>query len=249
MKPAQLFKPQKSKYLVFTLDYLMPFLITLAVIAGGYLLRFSPIFSVTTIDCQLDYQSCENPGVLAELDKLKGQNIFIVSAKEIADKLTSGDFTIRAVTMRKALPGILKFELHSVYPTVAIQVAGNPDTWVVLDDQFRVVGPKTSNPNVPTVIINSPLTLTIGQPPAEGSVLETLKITKIFKQESFSYLSLTLTDPDTIELVLPSQKKAVFTLKKDILPQLRALQTILTDATILEGVGTIDVRFSQPVLR
>jgi len=50
-------------------------------------------------------------------------------------------------------------------------------------------------------------------------------------------------------LALDSGKIAIFTPKKDELVQLRALQTILTDATILEGVNTIDVRFARPVLR
>lgn len=249
MKSAHVFKPQKSKYLVFTTDYFMPFLIILGVIIGGYLLRYSPIFNVTTIDCQLDYQVCENRGVLAELDKLKGLNIFVVSGKDIATKLTSGDFTIREVTMRKSLPGNLKFEIHSVYPTVAIQVEGNLDSWLVMDDQFRVIGPRSSDPNVPTLIVNNPLTLTIGKPPTDQAILDALNLTKILKQESFTYQSLTLIDSDTIELTLENNRRAIFTLNKDILPQLRALQTILSDATILVGVATIDVRFSQPVLR
>ncbi len=249
MKVAPVFKPQKSKYLVLTADYFMPFLIILGVIIGGYLMRYSPVFSVVTIECTLDYQICENRGVLAELDKLKGSNIFVVSDREIVKTLTSGDFTIREVTMRKSLPGTLKFELHSVYPVVAIQVEGNPNSWLVMDDQFRVIGQRQTDPNVPTVIIDSPLTLTLGKPPTDPSILESLNVTKIFKQESFAYKSLSLRDLETIQLVLPNDKIALFTLNKEILPQLRALQTILADATILSGVGTIDVRFSQPVLK
>jgi hypothetical protein len=182
------------------------------------------------------------------LDKLKGQNIFTLKISEISEKLTSGDFTIREVVLTKQLPGIIKLDLQSVYPVVALQVIGDP-TWVVMDSNFRVIGTRDSEPNVPTVIVQSPLSLVVGKVPDDELIKGTLALARRLADELFSVKTITLMDSDTIELALSSGVKAIFTPKKDELVQLRSLQVILSDATIMTGVKTIDVRFGRPVLR
>lgn len=248
MEHPKVFSPASSKYLVFTADYLLPTFISLGVILLGYFVLYSSFFKISTITCSTDYQECANPSVIAELDKLKGQNIFTLKISEISEKLTSGDFTIREVVLTKQLPGIIKLDLQSVYPVVALQVIGDP-TWVVMDSNFRVIGTRDSEPNVPTVIVQSPLSLVVGKVPDDELIKGTLALARRLADELFSVKTITLIDADTIELALSSGVKAIFTPKKDELVQLRSLQVILSDATIMTGVKTIDVRFGRPVLR
>lgn len=238
----------RSKYLVITLDYLIPILICLGVIALGYFTLYSSYFKINTVVCIIDYAECVDPSVLAELDKLKGQNIFTLSESSVTTRLASGDFTIRQVALTKELPGKIILDLQSVYPMAALQVSGDP-TWIILDQNHRVIGSRDSDPNVPTVIVPGPLTLTVGKVPSDDLLIQSIELARNLADELFTIKSITLVDADTINLTLSDGRIAVFTPKSDLSKQLRSLQLILRDATMTLGIKIIDVRFSRPVLR
>lgn len=248
MAIAPVFHPARSKYLVFTADYLIPLAICLGVLVLGYFALYSPFFKVSSLTCSLDFQVCENPALLAELDKLIGQNIFTLNSAQVSARLTSGDFTIREAVLTRQLPGKVKAELQSVYPVVALQIKADP-TWVVMDSRFRVIATRNIDPNVPTVVVPGPLTLVLGKPPSDESITQTLRLAIRLADELVSLTSITLLDEDTIQLTLSNGKLAILTPKKKELEQIRALQAVLGNDTILKDTRTIDVRFARPVLR
>jgi cell division septal protein FtsQ len=248
MDKTKVFEPSHSKYFVFTTDYLLPTFISLAVLTLVYLVFYSSFFQIKQVVCHSDYQECKDVSLIAELDKLKGQNIFTLNQNQVASRLTSGNFMIREVTVNKELPTTIKLDLASIYPVVALQVLGDSN-WIVLDGQYRVIGTRSTDPNVVTITLQSPLTLTIGKPISDPHILAGLKLGKLFSDELLNVKSITLLDNQIIEVKLPDGKLALFTTEKDFTVQLRALQAILGNATIIKGVQTIDVRFSQPVLR
>jgi len=248
MDSPHVFEPAKSKYLVITIDYLLPIFLSIFVIFLFYLAIFSPIFTVKQVSCTLDFSECTHPSVLAELDKLKGQNIFRLQSDAISTKLTSGDFTIREVVMKKSLPDSIGVELQSVYPVVALQVVGDPN-WVVLDSQFRVIATRSSDPNVPTVVVPGPLVLTVGKPVTDDVLVQSIKLALSLSSELISVKSITMVDEFTIHITLDSGIVAIFSPKVDELRQLKTLQVVLSGGTITTGIRTIDVRFIQPVLR
>ena len=248
MDSPHVFHPAKSKYLVITADYLLPFFLSGLIIFLFYLVIFSPVFRVTQITCSLDYGECSDPSVISELDKLKGQNIFRLQPDSLRSKLTSGDFTIREVSMKKTLPDQINIELESVYPVVALQVVGD-QSWVVLDPQFRVIATRNADPNVPTVIVPGPLVLTVGKPVTDPVIVQTIKLALSLSSELISVKSITMVDENTIHITLDSGIVAVFNPKIDESRQLKTLQVVLAGGTITKGVRTIDVRFLQPVLR
>lgn len=248
MDSAPVFHPTRSKYIVFTADIIIPFLIILGVVVGIYLLLFSKYFEITQIKCQLDFSECNDPAMISELNMLKGQNIFKFKTGSVRSRLTSGDFTIREASITRVLPGTVNINLASIYPVVALQVQGDP-RWVVLDSKHRVIGSREQDPNVPTVIVKNKLTFAVGRPPADDLLIHSLDLAVRLSQQLTTIKSIVLNDQDNIELVLSSGIHAILTPKKDEQEQLRALQAVLSSATILKGVKTIDVRFSQPVLR
>lgn len=248
MQVAPVFKPSRSKYLVFTTDIIIPTLICACVGTLAYTLLYSPIFKVQKVSCLVDYRPCENPSLGAELDKLIGQNIFKLSPARIKARLTSGDFTIRQVEITRRLPSRVEVSLQSVYPHVALQVK-DESRWVVLDTQLRVIGSRDTYPNVPIVIVTSPLSLTVGTMPNDQLIIESLQLARKLFDELFTVKSVTLVDTDMLEVELESGLLALFTPKKDVLEQLRSLQAVLTDGTIWKGKSVIDVRFTHPVLR
>jgi cell division septal protein FtsQ len=248
MDIAPVFHPTKSKYLVLTADFILPIFICLAITFLAYLMLYSSLFKISTVNCIEDYKDCEDPSLVIELNKLKGQNIFTLSKKAIISKLTSGDFTIRQADLIKKLPGTVNINIQSVYPVLALRVDGDP-TWIVIDKKFRVIGEREIDPNVPTVLVPGPLTVVVGKTPEDELIIETFKLALRLTDELFEIKSIYLIDSNTIKLTLPEGRSALFSPKKDELVQLRALQEILSDDTIIQGVKIIDVRFSQPVLR
>ena len=242
------FHPTRSKYLVITADYIIPFFIIIFGISLIYFLLFSRYFQITSISCSLDFATCQDAAVLSELDRLKGQNIFRLTKDKLSAKLTSGDFTISQVEMVKNLPSSLQISLLSVHPVSAISVK-NHSTWIVLDQKYRVIAERSVDPNVPTVMILEPLTLTLGKPIADPKLIATLNLALRLAQELVSVKTLTLIDDNTVEISLTSGQTALFSPRLDETTQLKTLQSILADATILKGVSTIDVRFNRPVLR
>jgi cell division septal protein FtsQ len=248
MDTPRVFEPGKSKYLVITADYILPFFLSALVIFLFYLAIFSPIFRVNQVTCTLDFGECSDPSVLAELDKLKGQNIFRLKPDGLRSKLTSGDFTIREVQMKKTLPDQVLIELQSVYPVAALQVLTDP-TWVVLDPQFRVIATREDDPNVPTVIVPGPLSLTVGKPISDELLLHALKLSQRLSRELSSIKTITLIDANEIHIALDNGIMAILSPKLDETKQLKSLQAVLSGGTISKGIATIDVRFTQPVLR
>ncbi len=248
MDSAKEFHPTRSKYIVFTADIIIPSLIVLGLGFIFYLAIFSKFFAITMISCQLDFSDCTDPVMLSEIDKVKGKNIFTFDSLALKSRLESGDFTIKEAEIKKVLPGQLAINLASIYPVVAVQVQGDP-RWVVMDGKFRVIGSREQDPNVPTVIIKKPLTFTVGKPPGDELLISSLRLALRLSQQLLSVKSIIVNNEDNIELILGTGIHAIFTPKKDELEQLKALQAVLSSATILKGVKTIDVRFSQPVLR
>lgn len=248
MESAKVFTPLKSKYLLITAEYIVPFLISFTIIFFGYLAMYSDLFKIHDIDCQLDFETCQNESLLAEIEKYKGQNIFKFQSNILSARLLSGDFTIREANIKKILPNNLVVELQSVYPVVALKLQDD-DRWVVMDSSFRVITTRTTDPNVPTLIITNAVTLSLGKPPDDPNLLASLSLTKRLSDSLASLKSIKQVDKSTLELALDSGVKVLMSSQKDEIVQIRALQAILSEATISKGVKIIDVRFSQPVLR
>ena len=248
MESAPVFHPSRSKYLVITADYLIPVFICLSVALGAWLILYTPYFHITTISCTLDFAPCADPVLLAELNKAKGQNIFRLNPNTLRLRLLSGDYMIRQADVTRQLPRTLEINLQSVYPVVALKLDG-VDTWITFDSTLRVIGERSADPNVPTVLVQGPLTVTVGKPLTDDATIKALNLARSLADQLFTVKTLTLVDADTIDLTLTSGIHAIFTPKKDVTSQLRALQAVLADATILKGAHTIDVRFAQPVLR
>lgn len=247
MQLAPLYHSPRSKYLVLTRDFFVPFLICLSVIISIIILLRAPVFQIQSITCTLDFAPCPSGPVLAQIEQVKGSNIFLFRPSDLIRRLESGDFTIAHASLTRQLPGSLSLSLESVYPSVAIHLAGDP-TWVVFDAKSRVIGVRLVDPNVPVVELSSPLTLTVGQIPEDSTLLTSLDLAQTLGQKLASFKSLTLESDGALSLRLDGGLRAIFSPHKDVLAQVAALQAILTSDTIKEGVRVIDLRFDQPVL-
>lgn len=248
MDVAPVFHPSKSSYWVFTTDLLLPVLLTLGIFAVLYIVLFSPLFAIAQIKCQLDYQPCEPSSMLAEIQRLKGQNIVRFDTSALSARLTSADFTVREANITKTLPATVSVSLLSAYPVLALKIADLQE-WIVLDDQFRVIRSLSSAPNVPTVVLPGTITLAVGVVPSDTNLISALNLARSLASAIPTITSIRLVDQDTLELTLPNNLHALMTPRGDIATQIASLQGILSDATITAGKSVVDLRFSQPILK
>ena len=129
-----------SKYLVITRDYLLPVTLILSLVVGWWICFHTSAFTVREIICELDYEPCDNPFVMAELDKYAGINLLTLDTNSLRDKLLSGDYTVRQAEITRALPARLTVSMQSVYPVAAISHLGVEGEWVTVDSRFRIIG-------------------------------------------------------------------------------------------------------------
>lgn len=244
----QTVKPAKSKYFVLTKEIVIPAIIILIVIGGVVVSLKTDIFAVRTITCTLDFKECTDAGVIAELNKLQGQNLLTIQTGGMSGRLTAGNFMIRQVEFHKQLPNTLRVELLSVYPVAAIQVKNTGSEWIVVDGKYRVIGIRNTDPNVPVVIVDSPPDVRIGTAIADQGVVKALDFAISIVGELPSVRATELSG-DTITLELAGGKSAILSTSVDRDTQIHTLQAVLADSTMIKEVRSIDVRFGRPVLK
>ena len=248
MQSAPTFTPPKPKYFLLTSDLIVPLLVIVSVIFLLWIVLFSPVFVIQNIECQLDSRPCPTSSITAEIDKAKGINIFRFKSDSLTSRLTSADFTIRQVDIKKILPQTLHLELSSVYPVVALKLADSDD-WVLFDDKLRVIRQYSQDPNVPTVIISTPLTLRVGESPTDPELTNVLSLTRSLSTKIVGLKSLTLNNHTLTLTFTDAAYTALLSPTEDLDTQISSLQAILRNDTIKAGVRVIDVRFAQPVLK
>lgn len=247
METRQSISTVPSKYVVITADYVIPVVIVLATILAWWSVFYTSIFSIKQIECELDFEPCDVPGIIAELDKYRGQNIVSFDEEAIRTRLTSADFTIQNVDIKKTLPSSIKVEMQSVYPTVAAEVVGT-GTWVTFDEQLRVIGTRTVHPNVPTITVKELVNIKVGETLSDQNIIKALGLARTLADQIKDFQTVEL-EGSNIHLTFKSGLKGLMTTSKDTNEQIQALQVLLQDATILQGVSVVDVRFARPVLK
>lgn len=248
MQSALTFTPPKPKYFLITSDIVIPLLVIIFVLFCLWLTLFSSLFSIQTIECQLDSRPCPSSSITYEINSAIGFNIFRYDTKNLVNRLTSADFTVRKVDVAKKLPHTLHLELSSVYPVVALQLVGGND-WLIFDEQLRLINNHVTDPNVPTVIVPGPISLRIGVAPTDPELRSALTLARSLATTISDFKSLSLDNHNLILTFRSASYTAILSPSGDIDQQITSLQAILRNATINQGVRVIDVRFAQPILK
>lgn len=248
MNIPKIFKPLPSKYLVLTQDILLPIAIIISILILSYLALFSSFFKVTDIECIHDFVPCKDENIKVELENLRNQNIFRLKSDVVMTRLKSGNYMLKEAELSKELPNKISIKLSSVSGSVAIKLK-DQDTWLVLDNDYRYISTWDIDPNVPTLNITTSVSAVVGQKLKDDNLLLCLDMMKYLSKNLKSVKNYTLVDNSYLELSLENNKVAIFSPSKDIVLQLKALQSVLSDATITKSAHSIDVRFTQPVLR
>ena len=239
----------RSKYLVITTDYLIPFLIIVLPLLGYLLAYHTSIFAIKNISCTLDYEPCQIQNLVAELDRSLGDNLVALNPDSIKSRLLSGEYTIRSVEVSRQLPSTLQVDLLSTYPVIALQLTDNPGQWIAIDSQMRVINVLDHDPNVPALTLNSTPPFLLGERVSDSDVIKALEIALEISSDLSSVEKIHLNQDSTLTLSLNNGITALMTTSRDQSDQIRTLQSILIDKDIIKDHKVVDVRFTSPVLK
>lgn len=244
------FRPVRSKYLVLTTDYAIPLVVIAVVISTWFIATRTPVLTIRSITCMRGEDPCQDPAILSELDKYLGTNLLELPEDKIKSAIIEGSKTVKSIAIVRRIPNSVEVTLVSTEPRVALKVESETTSWVVLDDNLRVIRIQFEDPNLPTVLASQQHQVQIGQKINSEGVQGALELALEISEQFFTVQSISL-EGDTVVLVLPSNKKALMTTRKKTYDQLIMLQAILADDAISQSTtyNTIDVRFDQPVLK
>ncbi|GEM_PF-830258 len=240
------FKPVRSPYFVLTTDYLVPILVIIFSLLVWFIAFRTAIFHLSDVKCEREMEPCNNPYILSELEKYKSQNLLTLNVSEIESKLKAGDPTISRVLITKQLPRTLSISITSSTPSLALRVSSE-NTWILLDENLRVVRLSPIATALPTLEISEPLTVQIGQAIESDVGVAAQLLRTLSKSIDMRLVSL---DKDLVKVTLADGIVALLTTQKDVNNQVLALQAVLRDDTIdRTKYRVIDVRFDKPVLK
>ncbi len=239
----------RSKYLILTTDYLIPIGIILLAIAGYFISFHTSLFAINQINCTLDYQPCPTGSVVSELDKSLGNNLISLDTDHIKSRLLSGEYTIRSVEFSRIFPNTLDVTLLSTYPVIALQLSDNSNQWIAIDERMRVITVVNTDPNVPTVTLDSTPPFRLGKEISDTNVVEALQLALEISRELRSVIMIHLDVDSTVTLKLSSGVTALLTTTRSRSEQIYTLQSILADQDMIQDHKLVDVRFSRPVLK
>ena len=222
----------------------------LGVIIGMWVLLYSSVFQISTFTCIANFQPCESQVVIAEIAKVKGENIFRFRDEGLIAKLKAGDYMTQTVTTQKKLPDHLQVEITTINPSFALQIEGG-NSWIVCDKEGKVMSLRDKDPNVPVIITSHLPQIRIGAILSDEKLLRAGQLVILLREQGIVSNKIIENEDYTLELHLKSGLKVIMTSDvEDLTPQISALQQALTDSTIKkEGSATLDVRFAQPILK
>lgn len=238
----------KSRYVVLTSDIVIPMLIIALVVASLYFITSSNFFSIKNIECLINFRPCSDTHLLAELEKIKGQNIFTLNKQSLSARILQNNKIVSSVDITYELPNAISVRLNTSPPSVALKLIDNQNMWILLSEEFRTISLSSENPNVPTVLLEEIEGLAIGEKISDPSTISALKVALSIKGNYLPASSISLTG-ETITLELDGGRTALLSTRRGIPEQLITLRAILADETISETASIIDVRYTQPVIK
>lgn len=217
-------------------------LILISLPALFYFVLKSPTFLVKNIIITTDYDISANQELVKILEKTKGQNIFLVNEKELAQKLASSDIKIKEVSVKKEFSGKLLVNIQS-RQALAIIPWGNKFFLVdkegfIFDEKEQSVGLPIFNLGLQNIGVGSRID------DKENNIL--LILGALAGKEEIKSIE---TREEEIQMKLGGEILVLFPTTNEINAKIDSLQMILKRLRIEGKKPTkIDLRFEKPVV-
>ena len=205
---------------------------------------FFRVFVVRSVVCTFDKNPCPEP-IMAEFQHVMGESLAFASLDASSIKIKAAMPQVSDINIHKQFPSTIQVKI--VGSNIACAVYASPEKgYFLLSDEAKISGKVESRPQG----------LVLLQLPGRGFVLGdqmdenmTGFCRDIERSAVYSSISaIEWREAQEIALYLTSGKTALAS-TKDLILQLGTLQRFLGEATMIERVSIIDLRFSHPVLR
>lgn len=208
-----------------------------------------PFFRIKTVLCtNQDNNACDEV-VTAELATHLAESIFTVNTKNIKQELEKANPAYQEVSVIAKLPNRLEVTMIDKVEYANLKIASNSATLLVDKNLLIVEKLPVAKSGIFTIIAQNAGSLGVGDIITDKTIVGAFKIAEELKKSYLAFSTITINSPTYIAVDLPEEKKAVFTVTKDISRQVTSLQLILTKATIAKEPQVYDMRFDKPVLK
>ncbi|MFH0863652.1 MAG: FtsQ-type POTRA domain-containing protein [Candidatus Gottesmanbacteria bacterium] len=218
-------------------------LLILFILAGiFYLLNQNP-FVVKKINITTNYDVNNTPTIRI-LEKIKNQNIFILDANNLAQKIRSADIKIKSVVIEKEIPDKLNINIVKRDPLAAIFTNNK---YFMVDIDGIIIEESQNNNNLPILNLSVGLqNLKVGSSIDNKDKIVLVIFDTLKNKKNIN--NITITNNEIIVYLIEGTQILLSSTDK-ITDKLTSLQTILSRFTI-EGkrAKKIDLRFDKPVV-
>lgn len=217
--------------------------ITLGIVLWG------PLFRVTTLKCITNHSPQCPDFVVPELEKYKGQLVYLVPLDTIADRIKNNLPLSQHVEVIKRWPNVLESRIEWAEAIAQVGIPASSSAFLVAESG-KIIGMTDSISNsIPIVIASSAADLIINNTINNSNIMAAFEAIKLLSGSSDSVTSAYIGSPYEIKLQLQKGHSVYITSMKPVENQVRSLQLILSQTTMMQGTQTIDVRLDRPVIK
>ncbi|TSC87728.1 MAG: Uncharacterized protein G01um10147_414 [Microgenomates group bacterium Gr01-1014_7] len=243
---------------------LILFLSILLIISMGVFLFRSNIFTITSIEVEIEKVGCVESDKIRDASNLLGQNFFLLNSSKLENDLKNKYVCIHKVNLSRYFPNKVKLFIFGREPAAILIVlkdgeatesaeatpsaeASSSAEGFVVDNEGVVYSNSIEQINAPYIYAGG-LNLTVGQKIKDDFIGKILKILE--KLKSFGVDVKETKIYSNSLLLTGAMPRIIFKLSDNIDTQIASLQLILNKAKIDgEILEFIDLRFDKPVVK
>lgn len=202
----------------------------------------SEFFLVKNIIITTDFDFSRNSELVKTLEKIKGQNIFLVNEKELTTKIMMSEVKIGNVLVKKEFPEKILVNIKKREPLVAISAMD----FFFLVDKEGLIFDKTKIPSGLPIVDLGLQSLEVGSRIEKGKSSVLLVFERLKGEEEIKSGKISGSE---FYLELGGGTTVIFLLDSDLSGKSQALQMILNRFRIEGKRPTrIDLRFEKPIV-
>lgn len=241
----------------------------LFLIIGTFIYR-SDIFTVKTINIQMENIACTDDKQIKNALNLEGENFFLIKSQRLEDILKKKFICINEVSLSRQVPDKINLSVSGRVPSAILinvrQEESSPSSGVqmeniatpsaqnfatgdkfVVDKEGVIFAKNLINISVPAFYIYDE-EISVGAKFKSDRIIKSLEVINRLRQFGMEIEGVSI--PGNKALIVHSLPKIILKLSDNIDVQLASLQLILEKAKIESNdLEFIDLRFDKPVVR
>lgn len=220
----------------------------LSFITVVFIVLFSDILVIRSIECRVESSITCSPEIVAELERFIGQRIILLRLNDLERKIMQSDPSVKSIHLsidvreRSILALVVRRN-----PVVRIAASNSLDVSLVIDEEGMVFENGTMKDALPLIIWDGFSTLSVGQrvPDQLGrSVTLIRQLPAIIE-----VLGAVHVRAGSLEVITAEGTLVTFSLEQDPATQLAALQLVINQSRIDRMIyRSIDMRYQRPIV-